>query len=58
MRSSLAPKVIKRLNAKLSNTGLGVIKLEFIFRHKIKRNDWLLADTCFILSLSLYALSL
>ena len=26
--------------------GLGVIKLEFILRLKIKRNDWLLADTC------------
>ena len=23
-----------------------VIKLEFIFKLKIKRNDWLLADTC------------
>ena len=27
-------------------SGLEVIKLEFIFRLKIKRNDWLLADTC------------
>ena len=27
-------------------TGLEVIKLEFILRLKIKRNDWLLADTC------------
>ena len=26
--------------------GLEVIKLEFILRHKIKRNDWLFADTC------------
>ena len=26
--------------------GLGVIKLEYSFRLKIKRNDWLLADTC------------
>ena len=26
--------------------GPGVIKLEFILRLKIKRNDWLLADTC------------
>ena len=26
--------------------GLEVIKLEFILRLKIKRNDWLLADTC------------
>ena len=25
---------------------LEVIKLEFILRLKIKRNDWLLADTC------------
>ena len=30
----------------LSNTGIEVIKLEFILRLKIKRNDWLLADTC------------
>ena len=28
------------------NTGLEVIKLEFILRLKIKRNDWLLEDTC------------
>ena len=27
-------------------TGLEVIKLEFILRLKIKRNDWLLAGTC------------
>ena len=26
--------------------GLEVIKLEFILKLKIKRNDWLLADTC------------
>ena len=26
--------------------GLEVIKLEFILRLKIKRNDWLFADTC------------
>ena len=26
--------------------GLEVIKFEFILRLKIKRNDWLLADTC------------
>ena len=26
--------------------GLEVIKLEFILRLKIKRNDWLLADMC------------
>ena len=29
-----------------NTTGLEVIKLEFILKHKIKRNDWLLADTC------------
>ena len=28
------------------NPGLEVIKVEFILRLKIKRNDWLLADTC------------
>ena len=27
-------------------SGLEVIKLEFILRLKIKRNDWLFADTC------------
>ena len=27
-------------------TGLEVIKLEYSLRFKIKRNDWLLADTC------------
>ena len=27
-------------------TGLEVIKLEFILKLKIKCNDWLLADTC------------
>ena len=26
--------------------GLEVIKLEYSLRLKIKRNDWLLADTC------------
>ena len=44
-------------------TGLEVIKLEFILKLKIKRNDWLLADMCpqstkllrFILSLRLYS---
>ena len=30
----------------LALLGLKVIKLEFIFRLKIKPNDWLLADTC------------
>ena len=27
-------------------SGLEVIKLEYILRLKIKRNDWLLVDTC------------
>ena len=27
-------------------SGLEVIKLEFILRLKIKRNDWLLVDMC------------
>ena len=27
-------------------SGLEVIKLEFILKFKAKRNDWLLADTC------------
>ena len=30
----------------LNISGLEVIKFEFILRLKIKRNDWLLADTC------------
>ena len=30
----------------VSIPGLEVIKLEFILGLKIKRNDWLLADTC------------
>ena len=29
-----------------STPGLDVIKLEYSLRLKIKRNDWLLADTC------------
>ena len=29
-----------------SSFGLEVIKLEYRLRLKIKRNDWLLADTC------------
>ena len=28
------------------SSGLEVIKLEFILKLKIKRNDWPLADTC------------
>ena len=32
--------------ASLVRPGLEVIKLEFILRLKIKRNDWLLVDTC------------
>ena len=30
----------------LTQPGLEFIKLEFILRLKIKRNDWLLVDTC------------
>ena len=29
-----------------ASSGFGVIKLELILKLKIKRNDWLLADTC------------
>ena len=32
--------------AKEERAGLEVINLEFILRLKIKRNDWLLVDTC------------
>ena len=34
------------MNIKCTNTGLKVIKLEYSLKLKIKRNDWLLADTC------------
>ena len=34
-----------RVNNKIT-PDLEVIKLEFILRHKIKHNDWVLADTC------------
>ena len=36
--------------------GLEVIKVEFILRLKIKRNDWLLADPCLVYSESETAL--
>ena len=29
-----------------TDSGLEILKLEFILRLKIKHNDWLLADTC------------
>ena len=38
-------KRVKRVNRSY-RTGLEVIKLEFILKLKIKRNDWLLAYTC------------
>ena len=37
---------IARVSYPCSFPGLEVIKLEFIPRLIIKRNDWLLADTC------------
>ena len=33
-------------NQDINKSGLEVIKREFILRLKIKRNDWLFADTC------------
>ena len=30
----------------IKSTGLEIIKLEYRLKLKIKRNDWLLADTC------------
>ena len=36
------PKFVK--NAALMGPGIKVIKLEYSFRLKLKRNDWLLAD--------------
>ena len=38
--SSFLTETLKRIS------GLDVIKLEFILKLKITRNDWLLADTC------------
>ena len=35
------------IEAKTMNPGLEVIKLEYSLKLKIKRNDWLLADTYF-----------
>ena len=34
------------LRTQLISSGLEAIKLEFILKLKIKRNDWLLVDTC------------
>ena len=34
------------LVAGIRTSGPEVIKLEFILKFKIKRNDWLLVDTC------------
>ena len=42
---SKGAKIRNRYNQSWKS-GLGVIKLESILRHKIKRNDWLIADTC------------
>ena len=36
----------RELVALLCGPGLEVIKLEYSLKLKIKRNDWLLADTC------------
>ena len=48
--SMLTPDILVYLNisnySTHSNPGLEVIKLEPILRLKIKRNDWLPADTC------------
>ena len=38
--------LVARAHTTPSRPGLKVIKLEFILRLKIKRNDWLLAKTC------------
>ena len=42
----LVSSMVSASSWEFSQSGLEVIKLEFILRHKIKRNDWLLADTC------------
>ena len=38
--------IVKEMLEDNRKTGLKVIKLEYILRLKIKRNDWLIADTC------------
>ena len=40
------PQIMVNFAYHNATTGLEVIKLEFILRLKIKRNDWLFADTC------------
>ena len=54
--------VLRNTGPDASPHGLEVIKLEFILTHKIKRNDWQLADTSasskslrIILSMRLYS---
>ena len=42
----LVLSMVSASSCKFSKSGLEVIKLELILRLKIKRNDWLLADTC------------
>ena len=44
----MCTSIIQKFTYKTSvkKPGLKVIKLEYILRLKIKRNDWLLADTC------------
>ena len=37
---------IASVRTSISKVRLKVIKLEYILRLKIKRNDWLIADTC------------
>ena len=45
-RCSKISNMRRRKTAQKKQLGLQVIKLEFILRLIIKRNDWLLEDTC------------
>ena len=39
-------EAMNNIGSVFASPGLKVIKLEYILRLKIKRNDWLIADTC------------
>ena len=44
--TQVLPYIRILVNRYITRPGLEVIKLEYSLRLKIKRNDWLLADTC------------
>ena len=43
---NIIENILDELNSRMRRTGPEVIKLEFIVKLKIKRQDWLLADMC------------